>query len=271
MQSFDSVLLLIALLRYPHDLCTCASAIESVIKASHVGRALGRSGGSRDLMEAAQRHSAPIAAFPPRLLKEFRGARNRFTHYGFSPKDDSEAVDLLVAVGLPFLELCYQHLHSFDLRDALRQEYAKQWKVAETVLRRAKGVSGLDRSYCLQSLGHLIRWCLKDNFSARWEIDELLDAETTGTNWDFMLKERKKLERLYGTSWVFRCPLCGDVESAVCELDDGELDSRNVVPVRMACVNCGFVVQKSERFLSEVLLQEEATKAREGIFKELGL
>lgn len=269
MQSLDSVLLLVALTRYPHALITCAAAIESAIKSSSAGK--GRSNGLNDLFQAARQESKELAAFPQESLSEFRKARNRITHDGFSPRDDSESVGLLLEVGLPFLHQCYLHLFSFDLWDSLLPEYVQQLRIGTEVYLRAKGVTELDRSYCLKGLGHLIRWSLKDSFSADWEIQELVKAEEGGMGVAFKYKQRQQLEHLFSPSWVFDCPLCDEPEAVVCQLDEGALDSRNIIPTRLACTNCGLVVEKAERYLSEALLKEVVSKEQQAILKQYGL
>jgi hypothetical protein len=262
MQSFDSVLLLIGLMRYPHALCTCAAAIESAIKSSPIGVALGRSNGLKQLLEVARRESPELAIFPEDRLAEFRNARNRITHDGFSPKDDQQSVGLLLEVGFPFLALCFQHLYSFDLSDAILQEYVHQLRIGASVFQRAKDISGLDQSYCLKSLVHLIRWNLKDNFSAGWEVDALINSEEIGISFDLKYKQRQKLEYAFGASWIFDCPLCDDPDAVVCELDEAKLDIGNIIPQRMVCTNCNFTVGKTQPFLSEALLEDEISRTK---------
>jgi hypothetical protein len=269
MQSVDSVLLLIGLNRYPHALATCASAIESVIKASRVGIALGRSGGPRELIDAARNSASDLAAFPKDALDHFRKARNRITHYGFSPKDDPESVGLLIEVGFPFLGLCFRHLHGFDLWEGLEQDFVAQFEVAQRVYERAKGVEDLDASYCLNSLVHLIRWRLKDNFSARWELEAIADAESSCS--DSRIEQTRTLELRFGASWTFDCPLCEYPASAVTELQDSELGDGNIIPARLVCTNCGFVVRQAERFLGEEVLQTDILKFKDQILKEFGV
>jgi hypothetical protein len=271
MQSLDSVLLLIALSRYPHALSTCAMAIEYAIRSSRIGATSGRRDSFEELLNAASRESAEIAKFPREQLQEFRQARNRITHNGFSPQDNREAVRLLIEVGFPFLALCFQQLYSFDLWDAVIQEFVHQWRIGTSVFQRAKKISGLDPSYCLKGFAHLIRWRLKDNFSAVWEIDQLVKSEEAGTSFDFKYQQRRRLEHLYGATWVFDCPLCYDTEAAVCELDNDELESQVIIPLRMACTNCGFVVGEAQPFLSEALLEDNIAQAKEQILNEFGL
>ena len=270
MQSLDSVLLLIALMRYPHALSTCAAAIESAIKASSAVKTSGRSNGLKDLLKAAKRESEALRAFPEEALSEFRRARNRITHDGFSPRDDSESVGLLLEVGLPFLRQCYLHLFSFNLWDALLPDYVSQLEIGAEVYSRGKSVAELDRSYCLKGLGHLIRWSLKDNFSADWEMHELAKSAESGDGFEFKHKQRQELERLFSPEWDFDCPLCREPQAVVCQLDEDELRSANIVPRKMACTNCGLVVRAEELFLSEALLKDEVAEAKESILKDYG-
>lgn len=270
MQTFESALLLVGLSRYPHALSACASAIESAISSSKAG-ALPESGsGLRKAFRQARRHSTELGVFPKQLLDEFTETRNRITHSGFSPKDDSEAIRLLIEVGFPFLALSLQHLYSFDLWDAILQDYSKQIRIATSVFHRAAKAPGLDPSYSIKSLVHLIRWGLSNNFSADWEL-ALIDKENTGFQYEFNQKRREKFEQLYNASWVVECPLCGEPDSAICELNDDELESKNVVPNRMACVNCGFVVNESQSFLCEALLGGIVSKEKDAILKEYGI
>jgi transcription elongation factor Elf1 len=269
MQSLETSFFLIALRRYPHALSTCASAIESAIQAAEVGA--NDRDGLQALIRKAKQHSPLIADFSDARLETFREIRNRITHRGFSPKDDSETTSLFLDVGLPFLALCYRELHSFDLMDGLLQEYVEHLNVATRVHERAKNLRDIELSYCLNSFGHLLRWCLKGNFSSAWEFDALTHSEEYGGKFDRMHDEKQKLEHLFDVHWSFDCPICDDVEAVVCEIDSQALDSLNVIPKRIVCTNCGFVVRASHPFLSEILLENQIANSREQILEEHGL
>jgi transcription elongation factor Elf1 len=269
MQSLETSFFLIALHRYPHALSTCASALEAAIKASLACPPDG--GGLQSLIEAAKEHSACIGQFPRKELDAFRRARNRLTHEGFSPKDDSESAALLIKVGLPFLALCFRELHSFDLMEGLLQKYAEHFSVATKVYENARNLPDVDLAYCFASFGHLIRWCFKSNFSVVWEIDALLHAEEVGAKFERTYQEKQELERVFGAYWSFDCPICDDVESVACELDESELVTRKIALRRMACTNCGFVVRDQQPFLSQVLLEGQVSDLRVQILREHGL
>lgn len=271
MQSLDSVLLLIALRRYPHALCTCTGAIESAIKSSRLRSAVEKCNGLKSVLDVARRES-DLPSFPPEQLKALGDTRNRITHQGFSPRDDPETVGLLIEVGIPFLALCYWHFYSFDFWDAILQEYAHQWRIATGVFQRVKEeLPDSNKTYCLNGLSHLIRWNLKDNFLADWEIKATGQNEGIEIQFEVNRAKRQRFEGLFDTPWVFDCPLCGEPEAVVCELDESELESRKVAPLRMACVNCGFAVSKAEPHLSEALLTASTAKEKETILKEFGV
>ena len=136
MQSLETSFFLIALRRFPHALSTCATAIETSIQASDVGSRDKH--GLQALVKKAKARSEKIAEFPDEALDRFREVRNRVTHSGFIPKDDSDASSLLLDVGFPFLVLCYSELHSFDAKTGLLPEYSGQLDIATRVHSLAK-------------------------------------------------------------------------------------------------------------------------------------
>lgn len=269
MQSLESSFFLIALGRYPHALAVCASAIESSLRAADIDAK--ERDGFQELVKKAKRKSSAIASFGDKSLDLFRETRNRITHRGFSPQDDSESVGLYLKIGLPFLSLCYREFHAFDLMGGLLMEYMDHINVAQKVCALAKVTPSLDISYCLNSFSHLIRWCFKRNFSAGWEIDALVNSEEIGGKFEHMYAEQQELERLFYVPYSFDCRVCYDIESVVAELDSVALDLREVKPIRMACSNCGFVVSNSQPHLSQVLLENQVVASREKILKEYGI
>ena len=127
-------------------------------------------------------------------------------------------------------------------------------RASREVHRRAQTLKGYDRSYSLNAFGHFIQWCSKRNFSTSWEGDALERADQDGTTFEAVRREKELLGARFEVSWNFDCPICSAYESAVCELDAAELQAANIVPNRLACPSCGFVVSASDKFMSEVLL-----------------
>lgn len=269
MQSLETSFLLIALARYPHALTVCASAIESAIQAANIGAT--EKDGFHNLIKKAKKTSKAVEEFGDDSLNHFRNLRNLITHRGFSPQDDSEATSLYLEVGLPFLSLCYREFHSFDLMDGLLIEYVDHINAAHKVHALAKRLPRQDMSYCLHSFGHLIRWSCKQNFSTGWEINTLVHADEIGQKFQEIHAEKQELERLFDASWSFDCPVCHDPDSVVAEIDSSALDKKEVIAMRLACTNCGFVVSNSQPYLSQVLLEKQVSDSKAKILKEYGV
>ena len=268
-QSLETSFFLIALRRFPHALSTCAAAIETSIQASDVGA--GDKRGLQALVKKAKARSEKIAEFPDEALDRFREVRNRVVHSGFIPKDDCDASSLLLDVGIPFLLLCYSELHSFDARTGLLPEVSEQIGVATRVHSLAKGLSGLDLSYCFNGFAHLIRWRFKPNFSPSWEVAALTRSEEIGGKYEITEEEKQSLEGLFKVCWSFDCPICDEYQAVVCEIEANKLESFRVAPLRMVCVCCGFAVGDSQPFLSEILLEQQVADATPKILREHGI
>ena len=169
---------------------------------------------------------------------------------------------------MPFLSLCYRELHTFDLLGGLLTEYVEHIHAAQRVHALAKGLPNIDMSYCLHSFAHLIRWCFRRNFSTAWEIDTLTHADQIGGKFERTYAGKNELERLFEVAWSFDCPVCDSFDAVVSELDTAKLVDRDVVPKRMACTDCEFVVSRSQPFLSQILLEGQVAKAKSQILKE---
>ena len=150
-------------------------------------------------------------------------------------------------------------------------EYSEPMDIATRVHSRAKELSGLDLSYCLNGFGHLIRWCFKRSFSSAWEIDAVENSEQTGSAFQKSREERDIFESLFDAHWWFDCPICGDIEAMVCEIDANMLESLKIVPLRMVCTCCEFVVRDSQPFPGEILLEQRVATARSRIIREYGI
>jgi len=154
--------------------------------------------------------------------------------------------------------------------DGLLIDYAEHIAAARKVHTIARGTPDLDLSYCVHAFSHRIRWGFKENFSASWEINELIRAEETGTRFERTYEEKKKLESLFDVAWSFRCPTCNEVDSAVAEIDSDQMEKHEVVVNRLACTNCGFVVYRDQPHLSQVLLEQQVLDAKPAILKDYG-
>jgi hypothetical protein len=103
LQSLETSFFLVALHRFPHALIVCTAAIESAMQAADIGAK--ERDGFQELLRKARKRSEGIEDFGDDGLNHLRVVRNRITHHGFSPRDDSETTDLYIRVALPFLSL----------------------------------------------------------------------------------------------------------------------------------------------------------------------
>jgi hypothetical protein len=203
-------------------------------------------------------------------LDEFRFTRNRIVHYGFSPRDDETTAILLLKTGLPFLEACYREFFGFDLHSGLARVFAEQLAITLRVYQRAKNLQEARFSFCFSAFSHLIRWSVRESLMANWEIDAAERADITGAKFDNCHREKKDLELVFGAAWSFDCPICRDIETFVCQLDEDRLDQRAVIIKRAACANCGLVVAGIP-FLANELIDEEIAKKRAEILRNFGI
>jgi hypothetical protein len=269
LQSIETSFFLTALHRHPHALTTLVSGVESALQAAATDQS--KSDTLQTLIRNASAKSPRLRQLSDSDVDHLRLARNRFVHRGFSPKDDSEAVELFLTVGVPLAEATYSDLHAFHVREELLEEYAQLIDVATVVAERARSIAVTDLSYCLNAFAHLIRWRFQENFSTGWQLRALDHSEKIGARFAHVSKEREELERVFAASWALDCPICDAVGDGVCELDDDALSAGRLVPTRFACANCGFVVRKSEPFLGEVLFGPQLTESRKQILAEYGI
>jgi hypothetical protein len=226
LQNLESSFFLIALNRFPHALVTCASAVESAMK-SVLNLPPEQFVTAEKLFAKAMNLYPALVPFPQDQLESFRFTRNRIVHYGFSPRDDEATAILLLQTGFPFLSACYKEFFNFDLRDGLEIACGHQLAISLAVFESAKEMPGLHFSWCFSAFGHFIRWAVRPSFIADWE-NEASVAEETGVTFGRSEKRKRELERAFGTAWAFDCPICEDVDTFVCELDEDSLDDHVV-------------------------------------------
>jgi hypothetical protein len=265
MQSLETSFILTAARRHVHALLMCFAAIEGALHAAPIEKDRDR---FLDLIKKSRGASARLREFPEPKIEYLRNTRNAIVHRGFSPRDNSRCVDLLIDVGLPLLNICYEDFHSINIYRDLRQDhaFAKHLNISEQAYSQARDQVA-NMTYCIGSFAHLVRRFLQPDFSSDWEYDLLTKTEAAAENWELKENQKKELETLFSMPWTFDCPICEDLESLVCDLQDEDL-----TPGRMACTNCGYVVHDGEPFIGEILLREQLTEAlKQKIREEYGL
>jgi hypothetical protein len=267
LQSVETMFLLIALGRYPPALLACASAIESVIATSSCKP---NKNGLQGLIDAARSQSSRLGLMPRADIDKFRRLRNRITHQGFEEQDSNECAAALLSVAIPFLSMCLQELHSFDLMKMLLSECVDHFNVATEVYNKVRHEAD-DVMYCFRSFAHLIRWELKESFFPDWAIDAVYDADMSGVRFEHMHDLRNEIERLFEAYWDFKCPICGSLETAIAELKGEALDKGAAVPTRLFCINCELNVTERHLYLAETLLRNQIPAVLPEILRAYGI
>ena len=291
LQSLETCFFLIAFERYPHALLSCASAIESAIRA-YLKRPVEDETPLTALLEEIRRRSNNLRLFDGRKLADFRRARNRIVHYGFSPEDDDMSVRLLLQTGLPFLKKCYQELFSFyldwlDVRPGVQKfgdlshvemekvslvpYHADQLRVASEVFAKAKDLQ-ISMTYCFTSFAHHVRVMFKGMVVGDAEQSVLNDGDAT---WEAEQKHKREWRKVFhkmrhDPCFDLLCPICGGCDTLVAQLDEDRLDDP-VVSFRMgACVKCGLIIPNAP-YLADILLRHQIQEKTEEIFKDAGI
>lgn len=285
LQNFETCLFLVGLKRYPSAVVSCATALESALKAKlEIGPDEWTT--LEKLLTDIRSRFEPLRAFDNEKLVKFRRKRNDLVHYGFSPRDDEECATLLLETGLPFLSLCYRVLFDFFLdwqevrpgitefssltademaKAGLDLEVAEQIRFVKDIYSVAKRTETIEATHCFSSLSHFIRWHLKETAKTETKIDVFDSADSTGLRYEYEQKTKRDLDKLFGFTSVFNCPICHGVDCLVAELIESELPDRQIVTDRCACVQCGFVVGKGAPYISPILLADQIANNRQKI------
>jgi hypothetical protein len=95
--------------------------------------------------------------------------------------------------------------------------------------------------------------------------------ESSLSSWEFKKKQNVDLERQFGASWIFSCPVCEEADAFVVELDDRALAEAEIRLTRGACVNCSLVIPANCPFLVDELCMDQVGEATPKILKEYGM
>ncbi len=278
LQHLETSFLLISLWRYPHALVSCASAIESALKAAfNCGQDEKRS--FESLLSSAQEKFPRSADFSEEAIKEFRKKRNEIIHYGFSPKDDEISALLLLRTGYRLMEQCYETFFEFPLRKrggvygGLLPDIDHHLDIAQRVYVKSSAQGGHDYCSCFAAFAHNIRWGMQHWTMSAWQQNVLNAEDESGwKGWEFRENQKKELiYKSFEAAWSFDCCICGGLEDFVCELDADDLKERKISLKRGICVHCGLVIPGKCPFLADELCGDQPEQDREKILKEYGI
>ena len=268
LQSFESCLFLNALMRYPHALTTCASAIESALKAGF--SASDKRTTFQDLVARARNDFPRLAAMPESKLDDFRTLRNRIVHSGFRESDDTVAASAMLLIGLPFLMSVYDEIFGFELCDALVPPFGIHLSTAIEVFKEGQPTN-TGSVEALLVLGHLIRWSFRDSMMAGWEIHALDSSQSYDLQLDTIMRLRDIAIRQLEPSWLFDCPVCDGHETLVCQLNDELLGENRIELVACFCAECGLRLSQAARQILNAVCARAMHGAREAIVADYGI
>jgi len=271
LQSLETAFFLIGLGRYPSALVILGQAIEGAIKAGlQIPADIKRKPNFYDLTtQAEQKISVPAAIAGS--LNQFRDARNDFSHYGFSPKDDHRSADEMLRTGLPYLEILYTEFFGFDLQESLLWEIGIQYGISKSVFADANLSGSANECAALRVLGHQIRHTFHPSFISQVEYEILVEARSTFLVHDFMDEKRNEIETAFYPHWFFDCPICGEIRSLGTQLDDAALDNKTISLIRVHCLSCGLNIPPDVPLLADRVCAKEIESETAKIFAELGI
>lgn len=275
LQNLETSFLLLAMRRYASALVSCASAIESSMKAALKDR------GRTKLVSLLQQANSAFGAnaFSDEELNEFRTMRNAIVHHGFSRKDEETSARVLLRTGYPLLEQCYRTFFDYSLKRR-EEEYGgllpnldRHLEVAEDVYLKVKDTPRLECSYCFIPLGHEVRLMIQNSMLSSWQLEVLQNEESTGDqSWALQDAYKNQLLReSFANVWEFDCSVCGHYETFVCELDDEALENKDIRLKRAVCVQCGLLIPKSCPLLVDELCKDQVDEVRPRLLKEFGI
>jgi hypothetical protein len=292
LQSLETSFYLISLERYPAALIACASAWESLLR-SHFGIPEQSEVRLSEMLERFRKERTHFSRITAAQVREFREARNRMIHNGFSPQDDGYSVRLLLSIGFPYLfDLHRESLGVyFDWRYA--QPGAKNFlelkgnpKAELCIFRPDFGDLLLDAistwsrfkndAYLVNSPLHLLRFrqklksSLTGYFSTRTErytVGFLGVPELSDEDQQVFDEQRESLSDSFeNDTWEFWCPFCHHFNAFIAEFDEDAMDKGCLKMRSGACADCDSYVAPEGASLLNYWLREQLEEKSEAIW-----
>jgi hypothetical protein len=199
-------------------------------------------------------------------LKVLRVTRNTFEHRGFSPRDDSESVRIILRIALPYFIRCCGSVQNYDFNEDVLYEIREHFEVSRAALESAP--SGADLSFCFDAFRHFMRLYFSE-FSLRDEPhSSFRDSEEY---WAFVERRAKQIENEFAPEWRFTCPLCDRPDGVVCKLNEETLHNGVVEIEQMMCSDCEFTLNRNSRTLANILMKKDIEEQRDRILTGYGI
>lgn len=270
LQTWETSLLLISLGRFAHALTNCASSCESAIKAAFAIPQDNRDEVWKFFNRARDEKNA-IADIPNR--GKFLNARNRIIHYGFSPKDDSEAAFYLLKTGIPLFRAILLEYFDYDpIAQLWPGTISEQLQIALRVFEQNLAKNQVsNHQLCFAVLMHVIAAELRDQMASLTQAE----VEESSSYGDAKFQASRSVAsnfRIKGPDWDFEeCPVCPGYQSLKGILDDDELDKGQVSIRAGYCCFCGMTLPTGFMLLNNEVCRSQIDTEREKILSDYGI
>jgi len=256
-QGFETTLSLIASNRFPHALTMAFSSLEAILQRKFkVSQRVGKSSILLNEM------NDELRMFSKKQLETYRKTRNYIVHSGYSPKDDKISLELLVSIAIPALINSYKSFYNVVLSPIAGEETTNLLELVSDIDRELKARDLSDPYFCLHPLSCHIRDLHRQWFSSEWQLEAVLNSDE---RLNFVSKIRSKIDKDFGFAVALDCPVCGEINSLVCALDEDEFDDEIIIPVGAVCSACYLKIPAKYNFVASILLSHEIDAKREDI------
>lgn len=143
-QSFETATLLIGSNRWPAAITTVWAGIEQMLRVHWYrsrGRVPERTVTSEELQKDFDDYQN-VSADLRKSVEALRQKRNDFSHKGFSPRDDSESIELFFGAGLSYFKLAVERTLSCSVGDLIPEANAWFWEILHITRDAVKSTSG---------------------------------------------------------------------------------------------------------------------------------
>lgn len=265
LQSFETMLILIGQLRYPHALVISMVAIESALR-TYLKVPPADEVRIRKLCKAARRQVPALGEIADKCdLEGCIDARNEIVHSGYVPLHQDVAARWLMGTAIPYLKACARHFFNYDLTTALLEDFGKHLKQADRIYQVVRKDPALPARSSLYTLAFFIRYELARAVSPDPEYFSYISK----ARFDDIAAPRNILHDKYNAWHDFGCPVCGEPECLVCEL--GSFDEPGEIEIAHGhCLNCGYAIPAAWKHVAHEVLGTELDNQRNAIFEKFG-
>ena len=280
LQAFETALMLVALNRWPSVIPLAWSGCESLLRSKY--KDLGSAPDIHVLQKKYHEDTDLLSGLNDKAHK-FRKLRNRIQHEGFSPRDDSECMEVFFDTGIPYFEhmvkevvgepLSYNLGCDEDFKRLLR-------KIRQSVTN--KRLADDERHIPAFFLQRFLRWSLSPTFFSAFDevVINSADESDAGIDAEWTLKASlcDALEALAGhDGWSYEmaagygpdglidkgvtCPACTEWVFSVMKTSENESGYKFESLVGVGCWHCNYVVSaEHHENVIRVFFQEEMSE-----------